>query len=108
MSIDPGGASVMITSRRQFLHRASGGFGALALAGLWAETAGAAADPLAPRAGHFPAKADRVIFLFSTGGVSHIDTFDEKPKLTADHGKRIAATRWLGKAGKFDRYLIKS
>src|SRR5262245_42192850 len=94
----------MITSRRQFLHHASGGFGALALAGLWAE----AADPLAPRKGHYPAKADRVIFLFSTGGVSQVDTFDEKPKLTADHGKTIAATRWLGKAGKFDRYLIKS
>ncbi|MGL4551530.1 MAG: DUF1501 domain-containing protein [Gemmataceae bacterium] len=94
----------MTPSRRQFLHQASGGFGALALAGMWAE----AADPLAPRAGHLAAKADRVIFLFSTGGVSHVDTFDEKPKLTADHGKTVPATRWLGKEGKFDRYLIKS
>ncbi|MEI2677178.1 MAG: hypothetical protein V9G29_04560 [Burkholderiaceae bacterium] len=31
------------------------------------------------RQGHFPAKADRVIFLYSTGGVSHVDTFDHKP-----------------------------
>ena len=95
----------MIPSRRQFLHQASGGFGALALAGLWAE---AAVDPLAPRPGHFKAKADRVIFLFSTGGVSQVDTFDEKPRLTVDHGKTVSATRWLNKSGKFDRFLIKS
>jgi hypothetical protein len=36
-------------------------------------------DPLAPRAPHFPAKAKRMIFLYATGGVSHIDTFDPKP-----------------------------
>ncbi len=48
-------------------------------------------DPLAPREPHFPAKAKRVIFLFMTGGVSHIDTFDPKPALTRDHGKEIKA-----------------
>lgn len=46
-------------------------------------------DPLAPREPHFPAKAKRVIFLFMTGGVSHIDTFDPKPALTRDHGKEL-------------------
>ncbi len=40
---------------------------------------------------HFPAKAKRVIFLFMTGGVSHVDTFDPKPALTRDHGKEIKA-----------------
>jgi len=30
---------------------------------------------------HFPAKAKRVIFLFMSGGPSHVDTFDPKPKL---------------------------
>lgn len=49
----------------------------------------AAADPLAPRSPHFPAKARRVIFLFSTGGVSHMDTFDPKPKLIAADGKSL-------------------
>src|SRR5579863_494891 len=39
------------------------------------------ADPLAPRAPHFPAKAKRVIFMYMPGGVSHVDTFDYKPKL---------------------------
>src|SRR5260370_3095783 len=47
------------------------------------------ADPLAPKAPMFPAKAKRVIFLYMSGGVSHVDTFDPKPKLTADHHKRF-------------------
>lgn len=46
-------------------------------------------DPLAPRSPHFPAKAKRVIFLFMTGGVSHVDTFDPKPRLIADVGNEI-------------------
>jgi hypothetical protein len=45
------------------------------------------ADPLSPKTSHFTAKAKRVIFLFSTGGVSHMDTFDHKPKLFAADGK---------------------
>lgn len=94
-------------SRRAFLQQASGGFGMLALAGMLRESQAAALDPLAARAGHFPAKADRVIFIYSTGGVSHIDTFDHKPKLTADHGKKIVASRWLNKPGQFERFLIK-
>lgn len=48
-------------------------------------------DPLAPKNPHFPAKAKRVIFLFSTGGVSHMDTFDPKPKLIAADGKTVGA-----------------
>ncbi len=44
-------------------------------------------DPLAPRPPHFPPRAKRVIFLFSTGGVSHMDTFDHKPQLFAADGK---------------------
>lgn len=45
-------------------------------------------DPLAPRAPMFPAKAKRVIFLYMSGGVSHVDTFDPKPRLAADHHKQ--------------------
>ena len=48
-----------------------------------------AADPLASRPSHFPAKAKRVIFIFSNGGVSHMDTFDHKPKLFAADGKTM-------------------
>jgi hypothetical protein len=46
-------------------------------------------DPLAVREPHFPAKAKNVIFLFMTGGVSHIDTLAPKPELTKQHGKEI-------------------
>ena len=44
-------------------------------------------DPLSPKAPHFPAKAKRIIFIFSNGGVSHMDTFDHQPKLFAADGK---------------------
>ena len=46
-------------------------------------------DPLAPKRPHFPARAKNVIFLFMTGGVSHVDTFDPKPQLTTDVGKEV-------------------
>jgi hypothetical protein len=48
-------------------------------------------DPLAPREPHFPSKAKNVIFLFMTGGVSHVDSFDPKPELSKQHGKEIKA-----------------
>ena len=65
-------------------------------------------NPLAPHAGHFPPTADRVIFIYSTGGVSHVDTWDYKPQLAVDHGKKITASRWLNKPGAYERFLIKS
>src|SRR5205823_1163037 len=46
-------------------------------------------DPLAPRKPHFEAKAKRVIFLFMSGGPSHVDTFDPKPELTRLHGEKL-------------------
>ncbi len=66
-------------SRRQMLRSAACGFGSLAFAGL----ANAAAKT------HHPAKAKRVIFLFMHGGVSQMDSFDYKPRLTTDHGKPL-------------------
>ncbi len=53
------------------------------------------ASSLAPKAPHFPARARRVIFLHMSGGVSHIDTFDPKPKLIADRGKTIQKDQFL-------------
>jgi hypothetical protein len=51
----------------------------------------AADDPLAPKKPHYEPKAKRVILLFSSGGVSHMDTFDPKPKLFAADGKTLGA-----------------
>ncbi|MCA9105693.1 MAG: DUF1501 domain-containing protein [Planctomycetales bacterium] len=52
-------------------------------------SAEASDDPLAPRAAHHEPRAKAVIFLFMSGGVSHVDTFDPKPQLAADHGKEV-------------------
>lgn len=54
-------------------------------------------DPLAPKVSHFPARAERVIFVFLSGGFSQLDTFDPKPKLIADHGKEISVEGSHGK-----------
>jgi hypothetical protein len=64
--------------------------GSLVIPGLLSELlAGDSADPLAPRTPHFPARAKSVIFLFMSGGVSHVDSFDPKPRLAIDHGKQV-------------------
>lgn len=78
-------------TRREMLRTFSGGFGALALAGLLNDEAraAAAANPLAPKSPMYPARAKRVIFLFMHGGPSHVDTFDPKPLLTRDNGKPL-------------------
>jgi len=77
--------------RREMLRAAGAGFGALALDGLLGMEAAAAppADPLAPRPGHHRPRAKRVIFLFMSGGPSHVDLFDPKPRLRADNGKPL-------------------
>jgi hypothetical protein len=77
------------TPRREFLRSLVGG--SLLMPGilstLLAESAAPSADPLAPKPTHFPARAKRVIFIFSNGGVSQMDTFDPKPALFAADGK---------------------
>src|SRR5689334_20035937 len=96
-------------TRREWLTQATGGLGAIALAGLLAESSGAEgtspADSLAPRPPHHEPRARRVIVLYMTGGVSHVDTFDPKPRLVADHGKSITVDNWQGKRGQFPRFF---
>ena len=75
-------------SRREFLHLAGGGFGALAMSALTADAA-PTDDPLTPKMPHFAAKAKSVIFLFMEGGPSHVDLFDPKPELTKRHGQKL-------------------
>ncbi len=79
-------------SRREFLHRSGMGFGALGLGALLGHEnhACGAANPLMPKAPHFPAKAQRVIHIFFNGGPSHVDTFDPKPELTKRDGQPLA------------------
>jgi hypothetical protein len=78
-------------NRRQALLRFANGFGVIGLAGLLADESKAqgSAGPLAVRPPMFPARAKRAIFLFMSGGPSHVDTFDPKPRLTRDAGKPL-------------------
>ena len=66
-------------SRRQFLQRAAGGLGALALGQL---AHGMAPATVAP-------KAKRVIYLFQSGGPPQLDLLDYKPQLRAHQGDDV-------------------
>ncbi len=89
------GSNAANATRRGFLSRTAGGLGTAALAALLesrgslAARSGEIADPLAPRPSHFAAKAHRVLFLFMSGGPSHIDLFDPKPELIRLAGSPI-------------------
>jgi hypothetical protein len=63
------------------LARSSSGFGLLALAHLMAR-----AGRAAPGA-HFKPRVKNVILCYMSGGVSHIDSFDPKPRLTKEAGQ---------------------
>ena len=84
-------------NRRDFLRQAGGGLGLLALASLLnqqgllgAEPGPVRANPLAPKAPHFRARAKSVIWLFMEGGPSAVDTFDPKPELSKFDGRQPA------------------
>ena len=89
-------------NRRQTVRSLAGG--SLLLPGLLADMlAGPPDDPLRPRKPHYEPKAKQVIFLFMTGGVSHVDTFDPKPFLRQHHDKPFDERR----AGGRRRWVFK-
>jgi hypothetical protein len=49
-------------------------------------------DPLLPRPSHFTPRARSVIFLFMSGGPSHLELFDPKPDLQRLHGEKLPAS----------------
>ncbi len=82
--------------RREFLNWGGMGLGAVALSSLLAAPHARAAGgpirpvidpvrPYAPRPPHFQPKARRVLMVFCTGALSHLDTFDYKPELIRRH-----------------------
>ena len=95
------------SSRREWLRRASNGFGMMALSSLLAKSAQGATD--------HEAKAKSVILCFMDGGPSHVDTFDPKPLLKQRQGEKIGASAissksqstpdrvWLGSFWEFQR-----
>jgi hypothetical protein len=95
-------------TRRDFLHNGTMGLGSMALASLlngdsFADASGSDANPLAPRAGHFPAKAKAVIFLFMAGGPSHLELFDPKPTLQRLDGQTVPESFTRGRRFAFIR-----
>ncbi len=80
-----------LSDRRAFLARsaalAGSGLGLIPALTLAAHARGAGLR--APERTHFPARADNLIIVFLTGGFSHVDTFDPKPRLRKDHGKKV-------------------
>jgi uncharacterized protein (DUF1501 family) len=91
-----------LLDRRSFLTHAAGGLGGIALASLLAgdgllagsEAGGSNAPirpnilpqaPLAARAPHFAPRAKRVLVIFCSGALSHVDSWDYKPELIKRH-----------------------
>lgn len=77
-------------SRRDLLGRVGYGMGSVALSSMFANellSAPSSKDPLAPQKAHFPAKAKNVIFLHMVGAPSHLDLYENKPKLVEYSGK---------------------
>jgi hypothetical protein len=92
----------LLLTRRQLFGRTAAGIGTAALASLLnpnlfaaqeakpASVPGILADP------HFAPRAKRVIYLFMSGGPSHIDLFDYKPRLKELHGTELPAEIRMG------------
>ncbi len=99
-------------TRRWFFKECGVGLGTIALHALLQDRAVraddtspsvTAADPLAPRRPHFPAKAKNVIFLFMAGGPSHLELFDNKPALARYNGTLPPADLLQGYRSAFIR-----
>ncbi|MBM3994474.1 MAG: DUF1501 domain-containing protein [Planctomycetes bacterium] len=90
----------LLLTRRQFFGRTATGIGVAALASLL-DRDGVRADAPTPRQGilralHHAPKAKRVIYLFMSGGPSHIDLIDYKPALRRHHGQELPASIRMG------------
>src|SRR5947209_3604766 len=88
----------LLLTRRHFFGRSATGIGIAALASLLNRDLGQAAEarPGILRTPHHPPRAKRVIYLFMSGGPSHIDLFDYKPQLRNHHGTELPASIRMG------------
>lgn len=84
--------SVRSSTRRRFLQQCGTGMGALALSSLLNDKLlGAPATSTAHPLSHFAPKAKNFIYLFQSGGPSHLDLFDPKPELKKRDGQQVPA-----------------
>ena len=99
-------------NRRTFLNDSMGSLSSIALTAMLANSASGEsasggdprgtpgpnidpANPYLPRPSHFPAKAERVLMVFCSGALSHVDTFDHKPELERLDGKPLPGNEKL-------------
>ena len=101
----PSASGRNLLDRRRFLERAGTGLSGIALASLLGADGLLAQDgvsrpppwrpdyspgaPLAARKPPFRTRACRVLMIFCSGAMSHLDTFDYKPELIRRHGQPI-------------------
>src|SRR5689334_244977 len=79
-------------SRRVFLADMGMGFTGVALGSMLAGESSALAETALPAGSQFTPRAKSVIWIFLSGGYSHIETFDPKPALTKYAGKTFDTT----------------
>jgi hypothetical protein len=98
--MDPLRERALLMTRRHFFGRTAAGIGTAALASLLDQDQALAQAPARRpgvlRAPHFAPKAKRVIYLFMSGGPSHIDLLDYKPALRRHHGQELPASVRMG------------
>jgi hypothetical protein len=75
--------------RRAFLNRTGLGLGGIAVADMLAKDQTLASDRGVLGAPHVAPRAKRVIYLFMSGGPSHLDLLDYKPLLNQRHGEQL-------------------
>jgi uncharacterized protein (DUF1501 family) len=84
--MNPLQTAIQLETRRQLLSRGARGFGALALASLFGDTAradGPAAVGGQPGLPHFAPKARRAVYLHMVGAPPQMDLYDSKPQMRA-------------------------
>ena len=91
----------LLLTRRQFFGRTAAGIGTAALASLLNPSLFASAAEIAGGRGslgfpHFAPRAKRVIYLFMSGGPSHIDLFDYKPRIHNLNGSELPGDVRMG------------
>ena len=103
---DCGNHNSEFSTRREFLTEFGWGMGGLSLAALLGVNpyTAEAASPMLPKEPHFPVKAKAVIQLFASGAPSHVDTFDYKPELQKNDGKKGDNGLLLASPFKFPKF----
>ena len=75
-------------NRRRLLQTSASAMGTAALAGLMARDS-EAQNSAAAQLTHFAPQAKRIVYLFQSGGPSHLELLDYKPGLKEQHGNEL-------------------